>query len=82
MRWTIAAHHQRALKRPSGATRKHTRAEADMDTDSKPVDRPSQETVKVRQGTGPRATVSVLLISVMLALLVGVVIVGSFILGH
>ena len=53
-----------------------------MDTDSKPVDRPSQETVKVRQGTGPRATVSVLLISVMLALLVGVVIVGSFILGH
>ena len=29
-------------------------------TDSKPVDHPSRETVGVRQGTGPRATVSVL----------------------
>ena len=32
--------------------------------------------------TGQRAAVSVLLISVMLALLVGVVIVGSYILSH
>jgi hypothetical protein len=53
-----------------------------MDTDSKPVDQPGQETVKVRQGTGPRATVSVLLISVLLALLVGMAVVGSFILSH
>src|SRR5215211_311347 len=30
-----------------------------MDAGSKPVDRPDQETVEVRQGTGPRATVSV-----------------------
>ena len=34
---------------------------------SKTVDRPSQETVDVRQGTGPRATVSVLFISLALA---------------
>lgn len=34
---------------------------------SKPVDHPSQETVDLRQGTGPRATVSVLFISLALA---------------
>ena len=34
---------------------------------SKTVDHPSQETVDVRQGTGPRATVSVLFISLALA---------------
>jgi hypothetical protein len=39
--------------------------------DSKPVDRPSKQTVKVRQGTGPRAMVSVLLISLLLAVVVG-----------
>jgi len=38
---------------------------------SKPVDRPSRETVKLRQGTGPRIMVSVLLVSLMLALLAG-----------
>jgi len=43
-----------------------------MDTDSKPVDRPSRETVEVRQGTGPRATVSVLVISVALAVTAGI----------
>jgi hypothetical protein len=75
MQSTIAVHYQRAIG-PVG------RAEAHMDTDNKPVDRPSQETVKVRQGTGPRATISVLLISVLLALLVGVAVVGSFILSH
>jgi hypothetical protein len=36
--------------------------------DNKPVDRPSQETVEVRQGTGPRAMVSVLMISTIAAL--------------
>ena len=40
-----------------------------MDSNSKPVDHPSRETVEVRQGTGPRATVSVLLISVALAVI-------------
>ena len=40
-----------------------------MDSNSKPVDYPSRETVEVRQGTGPRATVSVLFISVALAVI-------------
>jgi len=45
---------------------------------SKPVDHPSQETVKVRQGTGPRATVSVLMISTFLALTAGAVLLIYF----
>jgi hypothetical protein len=49
-----------------------------MDNDSKPVDRPSRETVEVRQGTGPRATVSVLFISMIMALVAGVGVVGYF----
>jgi len=36
--------------------------------DDKPVDRPDKTTVAVRQGTGPRAMVSVLLISTIAAL--------------
>lgn len=44
---------------------------------SKPVDHPDRETVDVRQGTGPRATVSVLLVSLLMAT-VGVVILGYF----
>jgi len=44
-----------------------------MDNSSKPVDHPSRETVEVRQGTGPRATVSVLFISVALAVIAGFV---------
>jgi hypothetical protein len=48
-------------------------------TDSeKPVDRPSAETVKVRQGTGPRAMVSVLLISLLLAAILGAVLLYYF----
>ena len=34
---------------------------------SKEVDHPSQQTVDIRQGTGPRATVSVLFVSLALA---------------
>lgn len=49
--------------------------------DTKPVDHPDRETVKVRQGTGPRATVSVLLISIAAAAIAGIVIVGYFVLG-
>ena len=45
---------------------------------SKPVDHPDRETVAVRQGTGPRATVSVLLISLLMAAVAGAVIVGYF----
>jgi hypothetical protein len=36
--------------------------------EQKPVDRPDRETLKVRQGTGPRAMVAVLLISTIAAL--------------
>jgi hypothetical protein len=43
-----------------------------MDSEGKPVDHPSRETVKVRQGTGPRATVSVLFGSVILAVIAGI----------
>jgi hypothetical protein len=45
---------------------------------SKPVDHPDRETVEVRQGTGPRATVSVLLISLLMAAVAGVIIFGYF----
>jgi hypothetical protein len=50
-----------------------------MDTNSKPVDHPDRETVEVRQGTGPRATVSVLILSIALALIAGLAIVGYFV---
>ena len=46
-----------------------------------PVDHPDRETVKVRQGTGPRAMVSVLLISTMAAAVVGVVLLAYFFAG-
>jgi hypothetical protein len=46
---------------------------------SEPVDRPSRETVAVRQGTGPRAMVSVLFISLALAALAGLIILGYFV---
>jgi hypothetical protein len=38
---------------------------------SKAVDHPSAKAVKVRQGTGPRVMVSVLLISLLLAAVAG-----------
>jgi hypothetical protein len=50
-----------------------------MDTGSKPVDRPDRATVEVRQGTGPRATVSVLMLSLVLAGVSGAALVGYFI---
>lgn len=49
--------------------------------DTKPVDHPSRETVEVRQGTGPRAMVSVLLISLALAALIGLAFAASYYLG-
>jgi hypothetical protein len=45
---------------------------------SKPVDHPDKKTVEVRQGTGPRATVSVLFVSLVLAACAGVAILGYF----
>lgn len=46
--------------------------------DGKPVDQPSEETVDVRQGTGPRATVSVLFVSTLLALAAGAILLAYF----
>ncbi len=48
---------------------------------SEPVDHPSRETVKIRQGTGPRTMVSVLLASLTLAAIVGVVLLAYFYFG-
>jgi hypothetical protein len=49
-----------------------------MDTNSKTVDHPGRETVKVRQGTGPRATVSVLFISLTMAAVSGSILLVYF----
>jgi hypothetical protein len=46
---------------------------------SEPVDHPRRETVKVRQGTGPRATVSVLFLSMIAAAITGAVLLGYFV---
>jgi len=46
---------------------------------SKPVDHPDRETVEVRQGTGPRASVSVLFVSLVTAALAGAVIIAYFV---
>lgn len=45
---------------------------------SAPVDHPDRKTVQARQGTGPRAMVSVLLISLALAALVGFMLLAYF----
>jgi hypothetical protein len=50
-----------------------------LDMSSEPVDHPDRETVKVRQGTGPRATVSVLFGSMVAAALAGAVIIVYFV---
>jgi hypothetical protein len=46
---------------------------------SKPVDHPDRETVEVRQGTGPRAMVSVLFISLSMAMVVGAALLAYFV---
>ena len=51
------------------------------DMSSEPVDQPSRETVKLRQGTGPRATVSVLLIALTLAAIAGAALLAYFYFG-
>lgn len=48
-------------------------------SDHQPVDHPSRETVNVRQGTGPRATVSVLFLSMLMAAAAGVAVVVYFV---
>jgi hypothetical protein len=51
---------------------------SDNISDSKPVDHPDKETVAVRQGTGPRATVSVLFLSTAMALTAGAILLVYF----
>ena len=46
------------------------------------VDQPSRETVRVRQGTGPRDMVSVLFVSLIAAAVAGAVIVAYFVLSN
>jgi hypothetical protein len=46
------------------------------------VDRPSSETVAVRQGTGPRATVSVLFVSLLASAALGALIIGYFVFAN
>ena len=48
---------------------------------SQPVDHPDRATVKVRQGTGPRATVSELFVSLAMAAIAGAVLLAYFIFG-
>jgi hypothetical protein len=48
---------------------------------TKPADHPDREMVAVRQGTGPRATVSVLLISIACAAVAGLVLITYFVWG-
>ena len=62
------------------ARRSDTRREAERELImSEPVDNPGRETVEVRQGTGPRATVSVLFVSLVAAAIAGVILVGYFV---
>ena len=52
------------------------------DTMSEPADHRDPETERVRQGTGPRATVSVLLASILATAIIGAAIVGYFVLSN
>jgi len=65
----------------SGTRLEHATQPDATTTDSKPVDHPSQETVDVRQGTGPRATVTVLIVSLLAAAVVGALLLIFFYLG-
>jgi actin-like ATPase involved in cell morphogenesis len=61
----------------------HSRARADAAiADSKPVDHPDRETVEVRQGTGPRGTVTVLIVSLAAAAAVGALLLIFFYAGN
>jgi hypothetical protein len=57
---------------------KGTQASVEALRSTEPVDQPDAETVKVRQGTGPRAMVSVLLLSLLAAAAAGAVLIGYF----
>ena len=46
---------------------------------TEPVDHPDRETIEVRQGTGPRATVSVLFVSLITAAVTGAALIAFFV---
>jgi hypothetical protein len=71
MPWSARWRKQTELRAAAG--------EALMSTE--PVDHPSTETVQVRQGTGPRNMVLVLLLSLVAAAIAGLLIVGYFVRG-
>jgi hypothetical protein len=48
---------------------------------TKPVDHPKRQTVRLRQGTGPRAMVSVLLISIAAAAILGGILIAYFVIA-
>ena len=47
-------------------------------SDTEPVDQPDRATVEVRQGTGPREMVSVLLLSLAIAAFAGIALMAYF----
>ena len=49
---------------------------------TEPADQRDPETERVRQGTGPRATVSVLLVSILASAIIGAAVVSYFVLGN
>jgi hypothetical protein len=70
--------HQEAQHEAEHEAQPPAPAEASALAGTKPADQPDRETVEVRQGTGPRETVSVLLVSIVLAACAGIVLVGYF----
>jgi len=49
-----------------------------MDTETRPVDHPDRQTVAVRQGTGPRVMVTVLLLSLLIITVIGAALLAYF----
>jgi hypothetical protein len=68
------------IERPSEARVANTRVRGDRMDTSKPENRSDRETVQVRQGTGPRAMVSVLFVSLTMMVVAGVALLAYFIL--
>ena len=66
------------MNRLNAARATNTSVEGEQMRTGKPVDHPDRETVRVRQGTGPRATVSVLFISLIMAAVAGMILLAYF----
>ena len=77
--WTANPRPYQGADRPGATWRRPQTGGKEVMEGSEPVDRPSRETVAVRQGTGPRAMVSVLFISLALAALAGLINLGYFV---